>query len=190
MMNKSEVSESQMQGNPHNYYLPHLDTTITLDPSVILFSDSSVKAPLTLSKAKRLLYAFFKTKDFYVGGDIPENYPETNLYNSKGEYKLDVEFDTMVYVNLNNDKLADAIVFFTQTPPYGSGHCLGYSSKAIIMSNGANYSFMGLDFIPLFFIINKINQSAQDAVVLEGDDYDCAEWTIKRSFKATLKFSK
>ncbi len=171
-----------------NDILPFLDTTIYVNITNVAILDTTITPPLTLNKSKNLLFKYFKKKDFYINSNVPPMnvYEKLPTNNKKGEYRLDVHFDTAYFLNLNDDKYYDAILEYELLPPYGCGHCLGEPNKAMVISNNKGYYLTGLEFIPDHYYFDSIKQVNPSTINLYGVDNDCQNWRINRHFKITI----
>jgi len=193
LINVSYVTDNSLiDTNPKDYFLPPLDSTIFIETTKVLISDTTILPPLTLLKVKKIVNSYFTKKGFYVNGNIPKNYGhnEKSLYNKDGDYILNVQFDTAMFVNVNMDNIKDAVAFFEMTPPYGSSHCYGYMSKAVVISKPKGFDLVGLDFISPFYVVDSIKQASINNAYIYGYDYDCPNWVVNRNFRITLQTNK
>jgi hypothetical protein len=100
------------------------DTTIlqTFDTTVFLNGPEKsghVEYNLTNSSAKKILYDYFETKNYFTSDNLPS---QTKLAD-KDYSRLCVSFDTVFITELNDSNNKDAIITYWLTPPYASGHC-------------------------------------------------------------------
>lgn len=171
-----------------NDTLPFLDTTIvvkTLQPAYI---DEKISQPLTALKARKMLNCFYEKLDYFTENNLPSGKEYFKLKSNKNKFgllKLHEYFGSINILNLNGDSLPDAVVQFMLVPPYGSSRCYS-QTKAIILSLKSGYGIYGIDFIPTLYIIENIKQSVHHTAIINGYDYDCANFRINRYFRIKL----
>ena len=174
----------------HTTSRPPLDTVIFINSNDTIYSDNNVIPQLTLSKTKKILYSYYLKKGSYIEKPTFE-YGDTNsenYFNKDGSLKYVIEFDTSYFVSLNNDDIYDAIVLFKKIPAIaGCGHCLGYSSKAIIVNNGKKFNLTREDFISDYHIIDSIKQITPNSIFIYGWEYDCRWLHCYNDFLINIK---
>ena len=128
--------------------------------------------------AKQILYNHFKNKGYLISDYLPNEL-------SKSDYqKTCVEFDTIFFLNLNNDKFSDAIVDYWLTPPNASGHCW-QPHKAIIIDTDKGYKITNEEFIPTNYCIDSI-VTINNRTMIIGYDYDCGSGEVLKYFRLTI----
>ncbi len=185
-----KISDTILE-NTRQYKKPHLDSTINIRNLRIRKSFPSLDQPLTFQSAKKMLYTYFKGIGYYIE-KIPYEISDsdrTGKIAKDGSYKFVVFFDTLEYIDLNNDRINDAIIEYSLSPPYACGVCVGEPSNAIIVSNGNRFDLIGLEFIPDSFTLDSIKQDSKNSIVLYGYEFNCLEKTYERSFKIHLKLN-
>ena len=156
-----------------------LDTTIFLSG---INTSNYAGDKLTLEIAEEVLYQHYVKKEYFRPDKIPD------IIKKEDEEKLVVYFDTIHFVNLNNNEFRDAIISYWLTPPGASGHCW-QPHKAIVSDTDKGYKISHEEFIPTNFAIDSvINEN--NKYVINGYDYDCIEHEILKKLRITLKTEK
>lgn len=159
------------------------DSTITLDTTINISNISSSNYSgnqLSGNLAKQVLYSFFKKKGDFISGKVP------STILAADSNKLEVEYDTIYFADINKNKFRDAVISYWLTPPHASGHCW-QPHKAIIIDTDSGYKITNEEFIPTNYSIDSI-QSNQGSTKLFGYDYDCGNKKIIRQLRLTLKW--
>lgn len=167
--------------NSNNY--KYNDTLIFVDSLDFLTTEN--KMVLTNETAHAILLDYFKNKRDY--------YPEEIMtLDSLMAHDFDddhmpmcIGFDTLYKTKLNNDDVLDGIVSYWDMPCGASGTCY-LPQKAIIVSISDKYYITNTDFIPNNYSIDSIRQDKAFTYIY-GNEFDCANHTIIRSYKARIK---
>ncbi|WP_276978957.1 hypothetical protein [Flavobacterium filum] len=156
-----------------------LDTTIFLTDIV---KSNYTGQNLTSDYAKKILYAYFKSKGYYTSDSLPDDF--SNLIESEYD-KLNITYDTIFTTDLNGNPNLDAIITYWVAPPLANGHCW-QPHKAIILDTDKGYKITNEEFMPDNFAIDSVITKKQ-SVIVYGYYYDCVNQEILRNIRVKLK---
>lgn len=156
----------------------------TLDTNIVLSSVEKSNyrgTQLTSRLAKRILYAYFKSKGCYTADNLPGFDQLTEADNDK----LCVTYDTLFMVDLNHNEYRDAVVSYWLTPPYANGHCW-QPAKAIILDSDEGYTVTNEGFIPECYVVDSITRE-NGQVLIHGYDYDCGSHEVVKYLRVRIR---
>ena len=134
---------------------------------------------LTDSLARKVLYDYFIKKGFLIIDNLPEK------LSKKDHNKICVQYDTLYFVDLNNNKYTDAIIEYWLAPFASRGHCY-QPHKAMIVDQDSGYKLINVDFIPSDFIIESV-LSENTRIVICGISFDCSSNQTLKRYNLILK---
>jgi hypothetical protein len=152
-----------------------------LDSSINLqVRKSNYSGPqLTREIATEIIDSYFTKQNAYTKETVPEIVRDSDVN------KLVVEFDTIYFTNLNNNKYPDAIVQYWLDPIGANGTCV-LPHKAIISDTDSGYKLTDRDFIPINYCIDSVSDIS-DSVFMFGYFYDCGNKKILRQLRISLR---
>jgi hypothetical protein len=151
-----------------------VDTFPLLDTIIILPNLQPSKNNLTKQIAKAILFKYCKAKSICDASN-PKEMPKATE---------SVDYDTLYFVNLNNDSFPDAIILYWITPVGASGHCY-QPTEAMIVSESNGYKLENEGFLPDDFRIDSV-ASDKNRVFVYGDEYDCSDNKMIKKFRASI----
>ena len=136
---------------------------------------------LTKDLAKKILYEYFIKQGCFTS----DNQPQLGDLTHEDTGKMTVEFNDLLYVDLNNNLYNDGIITYWLENPFVNGHCV-QPKRAIISDTNKGYKITNSDFIPESYLIDSL-ANINNKVIVFGREYDCSNNKILRLLKVNLR---
>ncbi|MFN4316181.1 MAG: hypothetical protein ACK4E0_17975 [Chitinophagaceae bacterium] len=175
-MELEDISASD-NSNTTSLVVHPLDTTIILTS---LTRTNYTGPALTNSLAKKILFSYFESKDYFTSDNLADSANLTGLDADK----LSVTYDTIYTVDLNGNESLDAVISYWLTPRGASGHCW-QPHKAVISDTDKGYRITNEEFIPENFAIDSI-VTKDHIVTIYGYEHDCGDHEVLRNFRVRI----